>query len=369
MANLNTLTFAQVVQQIAAAAQAQSPLPFNLGSPELALAEADAGVVMWLQSLIVEVLTETRASTSQGPDLDSWMADFGIVTRKPAIAATGNVTFSRYTATAQAVIPVGTLLQTSDGTQQFTAIADTTQASWNSTLNAYVIPAGTASANATVQAVTPGAAGNVNANTITTIAQALPGVDTVTNSQPFTNGQNAESDAALLQRFQLTLAGLKDGIKASAAAAIEALQLGVQFSIVENQTLAGQTQNGFFYVIISPYNTTTQQAVYSAVDSVRPLSVTFAVYAATQLAANVSVTVTAAAGYTHAQVAPSVQTALQNFIAQTALGAGLNYSQLYAIIWGVPGVADATGLLLNGGTTDIAGNAQTVIVPGVITVN
>jgi uncharacterized phage protein gp47/JayE len=79
--------------------------------------------------------------------------------------------------------------------------------------------------------------------------------------------------------------------------------------------------------------------------------------------------VTAAAGYTHAQVAPSVQTAMQNFIAQTALGAGLNYSQLYAVIWGVPGVADATGLLLNGGTTDIAGNAQTVIVPGVITVN
>jgi uncharacterized phage protein gp47/JayE len=369
MANLNTLTFAQVVQQIAAAAQAQSPLPFNLGSPELALAEADAGVVMWLQSMIVEVLTETRASTSQGADLDSWMADFGIVTRKPAIAATGNVTFSRYTATAQAVIPVGTLLQTTDGAQQFTVIMDTTQSAWNSTLNSYVIPSGTASANATVQAVTPGAEGNVNANTITTIARALSGVDTVTNSQPFTNGQNAESDAALLQRFQLTLAGLRDGIKASAAAAIEALQLGVQFSIVENQTLDGQTQNGFFYVIISPYNTTTLQAVYSAVDSVRPLSVNFAVYAATQLAANISVTVTAAAGYTHAQVAPAVQTAMQDFIAQTALGSGLNYSQLYAIIWGVPGVADATELLLNGGTADIAGNVQTVIVPGAITVN
>jgi uncharacterized phage protein gp47/JayE len=369
MTNLNTLTFAQVVQMIAAAVQAQAPLPFNLGSPELALAEADAGVVMWLQSLIVQVLSQTRASTSQGADLDSWMADFDLVTRKPAIAATGTVTFARYTASAQAVIPVGTMLQTADGTQQFMVVADATQAAWNASLSAYVIPTGTASANATVQAVTPGAAGNVNANTITTIAQALSNVDTVTNSQPFTNGQNAESDASLLQRFQLALPGLQDNIKASAAAAIEALQIGVQFSIVENQILSGQAQYGFFYVVISPYSTTTQQAVYAAVDAVRPLSVSFAVYAAAQLAVNVSVTITAAAGYTHTQVAAAVQTALQNFIAQTVLGGGLNYSQLYAVIWGVAGVADATGLLLNGGTTDIPGNPQTAIIPGTITVN
>lgn len=367
--NLNTLTFVEVVQMIATAVQANAPLPFNEGSPELALAEADAGVVMWLQSLIVATLMQTRASTSSGTDLDSWMADYGIVTREAAVAATGSVTFARATATQQATVPAGTQVQTSDGTQAFTVIADTSQAAWSASLNAYVLPANTASITATVQAVNAGIQGNVSANTITVIAQAVAGVDTVTNPAAFTNGVNAESDSALLARFQLALQGLQKGIKAAVAAAIEGLQQGIQYQIVENETFAGVAQAGFFYVVISPYNSTLESLVYAAIDAVRPLSVTFGVYAANQVSAAVGVTVTAAAGYTHAAVATAVQTALSNFISSTALGAGISYSQLYSVIWSVAGVADATGLTLNGATADLAGTANQIYVPGTITVS
>lgn len=361
----------QLVQGYAAQVQASatSAISFVLGSIELARANAVSGVVMWLQSKIMQVLALTRASTSTASDLDSWMADFGIVTREPAVSATGSVTLSRYTTTAQVTIYPGALLKTADGAEQFTVIADTSQSAWNATLGAYIIPAGTASITATVQAVTAGTVGNINANTLTQIASAMPGVDTVNNAAAYANGVNAESDPALLARFQITLQGLRSGVKSSVTAAIEALQQNIQSVIVENQTLAGATQNGFFYVIISPYTSTLQSQVYSAVDAVRPLSVTFAVYAATTLSANIVVTVTVLAGYTHTQVASAITTALQNFIAAIPLGAGLSYSQLYSVIWGVAGVSDATSLTLNGGTADLAGSPQVDIIAGTITVN
>ncbi len=368
---INILSTSQIISNYAAAVQskASAAISFAKGSVELARANATAAMMMWLQAFGMQILSLTRAATSAGTDLDSWMADFGIVTREAAVAATGAVTFARYTPTNQATIPVGTLVQTADATQQFKVVADTTQSAWNATLNAYVMGAGIGSITATVQAVTAGTGGNINAGTLTQLAAAIAGVDTVTNALAYSSGVNTETDAALLARFQIALQGLRSGIKVAAAAAINALQQGIQFSIVENQTFAGGTQNGFFYVVISPYNSTLQTQVYSAVDAVRPLSSTFAVYAANTLAANVAVTVTAASGYTHAQVAAAVTTAIQNFIAATVLGAGMSWSQIYSIIWAVPGVADATLLTLNGGTVDLAAVTNQSIISGTVTVS
>ena len=366
---LNFKSTSQILSGYAAAVQssASSTLVFVLGSIELARANAVAAVTMWLQSLVLQLMAMNRASTSVGVDLDSWLADFNIVTRLPAVQATGTVNFSRYTTTAQAVVPIGGTVQTADGTQQFTVIVDTAQLAYNATLGGYVLAIGIGSIAATVQAVNAGIIGNVNANTITQISSSMQ-VDTVNNVSPYTTGANSESDTAILTRFQAALLGLRDATKASISAAIQSLQLGIQYSIVANQTLAGVTQNGFFYIIISPYTSILHDSVYSAVDAVRALTETFAVYAATQSAVGVTVTVTAAAGYSHTTVAAAVQTAIQNFIAAVPLGSGLLWSQLYSVTWGVPGVADATLLLVNGGTTDIAGVATTALSAGTVTV-
>jgi len=53
-----------------------------------------------------------------------------------------------------------------------------------------------------VLAEVAGSSGNVQANTITLISAAISGVDTVTNALAFTNGIDAETDAALRARFQ-----------------------------------------------------------------------------------------------------------------------------------------------------------------------
>jgi uncharacterized phage protein gp47/JayE len=113
--NFNTL-----VQNMAAAVEASATqlVDLSVGSTLRAVLEANASIGLWMQWLILLVLRMTRAATSSGGDLDSWMGDFSLA-RLPAIAATGIVTFSRFTPTVAALIPAGALVRTSDGTQTF----------------------------------------------------------------------------------------------------------------------------------------------------------------------------------------------------------------------------------------------------------
>jgi len=367
---LNTQSFSALVQQQVAAIQAacSTVLSFARGSLELARAQAAAGVSMWLQSLVLQFLAATRLSTASGSDVDSFVADFGLI-REAAIPSTGAVTFARFSSTQIAYIPVGTQLATADGTQQFLVISDTTQSAFNASTNEYVIPVNTSSITASVQAVNAGSQGNVNASTITVITGSVPNVDTVNNALPYANGIDQESDAALKTRFQLFISGLKEGTKAAVASAIANLQLGLQYSLTENQAYAGGTQLGYFYVVINPGTSGDLAAAYTAIDAIRPLSVTFGVFAATPETATVSMTAVAASGYTHAQIVAAITTAIQNFIAAIPLGQSLYWSQLYAVAYGVQGVQEVTAMLLNGGTSDLTVTSQQVIVPGTVTVN
>ncbi len=367
---LNTQSFTSLVQQQVAAIQSacSTALTFLVGSLELARVQAVAGVAMWLQSLVLQFLTATRLSTATGADVDSFVADFGLI-REAAIPATGGVTFARFSSSSTAYIPVGTQLSTSDGTQQFLVIADATQSAFNASTDTYVVPAGTASIGATVQAVNTGVEGNVNADTITVLSAAIPGVDTVNNGAPFASGVDAESDAALKTRFGLFISGLKEGTKAAVASAIANLQLGLQYSLTENTAYNGAAQPGYFYVVINPGTSGDIAAAYAAINAIRPLAVTFGVFAATQTVAAVSMTATPASGYTHAQIAAAIATAIENFIAAIPLGQPLYWSQLYAVAYGVQGVQEITAMLLNGATGDLSATNQQVIVPGTVTVN
>ena len=367
---LNTLSFTSVVRQQVAAIQAacSTVLTFIAGSLELARVQAVAGVSMWLQSLVMQLLNTTRLSTSTGADVDSFVGDFGL-TREAAVPSSGTLTFARFTATNAAAIPVGATVLTADGTQTFVVIADATQSLFNAAANAYLIPAGMASGSVTVQAQNAGTQGNVNANTVTLISTSIVGVDTVTNAVPFSNGTNQESDAALQARFLLYIQGLREGIKAAVASAIADLQQGLQYDLVENTAYGGGAQPGYFYVVINPGTSSDIANVYAAIDAIRPLGISFGVFAATSVAANISTTVTAATGYIHAQVAAAVQTAIQDFIGALPLGRALYWSQLYAVAYGVPGVQEVSAMLLNGGTSDLAATAQEIVACGTVTVS
>ena len=374
MTTLNVQTFDQLVTSQAAAIQgAATPLlDFSVGSILRAIAEGNAGVLLWLQSLIIQVLTTTRASTSVGSDLDTWMADYGL-TRLPAAPATGAVTLSRFTASQQAVVSPGTVVATGDLTKRYTVTTDATNSAWSASLGGYVLAPGVASLSVPVQAVTPGSAGNVVIGAVSLIQTAINGVSTVTNGAPFAGGLDAESDAAFRIRFGLYVASLAKATKTAIAGAIASVQQGLSFTVTEATNYAGQNQAGSFYVVVDDGSGSPPQslltAVATAIEAIRPVGTSWAVFGPTVVLANPNLTVVAATGYSHATVSAAVANAVGALISGLGLGVSLPYSQLAAVAWGVPGVANITGVMLNGGTADLPATPQQVIRVGTITVN
>src|SRR5580698_6584272 len=111
--NLPTRGFTAIVRDMSAAitASAGNLIDISVGSVLRAIIEANAAIVLWVQWLTLLTLQATRAATSTGGDLDSWMADFSF-SRLAPIAASGVMTFSRFSGTTAAYIPLGTVVKT-----------------------------------------------------------------------------------------------------------------------------------------------------------------------------------------------------------------------------------------------------------------
>jgi uncharacterized phage protein gp47/JayE len=385
MATFNTQSFSSLVSNFAGAVQGacSSLVDFTIGSILRAIDEAVAYVALWLQGLALQVAALTRASTSNGTDLDSWFAQFGF-TRLPGAAATMQETFGRYTATAQALIYPGAIVQSQDGSVIFQVIADTTNGNWNATLGAYVLPAGTTSINVTVQCaqlmqgvLSPlvGTVGNVQANTINLSGSSIAGVDYVNNAAAATSGVNAETDTAARARFVTYIASLEGATLVAVQNAIAGVQPGMTGIIIENKLYSGATQYGYFTAIVNDgtgtANSTELANAGTAIEAARPLTVTFGVFAPTPLAVNIAMSLTTGTGYTHSAVVTAVIAALTTYIKSlqvTSSGGVLPYSILSSIAYAVLGVTNVTSITLNGGTADLTVTGEQAFTVGTITV-
>lgn len=372
---LNIKSFSDIVTQQVTAIQAKSTqlLDFAIGSILRAIVESNSGVILWLQQLIVNLLIITRASTCSGADLDSWFADFGFL-REPAVSAAGNVTYSRFTATNAALIPTGSQVQTTDGTQSFLVVADTSNPAYDATQSGYVVPASTASVTVPVSAVTAGLAGNASANTVTVIVGSIPGIDTVTNASSFTNGADAESDDAARTRFQLWVASLSKATKAAIEYAISSVQQGVSYQVVENQSYAGATQYGYFYAVVDDGSGSPTSAfldtVYTAIDAVRGFTITFGVFAPVVVTANVSMTITTSPSAVHGDITALVNAAISNYISTLTLGQSLPVTKLASLAYGAsPYVTNVTNITINGLSADLTATVKQVIRAGTIVIS
>lgn len=372
---LQTKDFQTLVREQVAAVQGGSGslVDLSIGSILRAIIEAYSAVALWLQALILQLLATIRAATSSGADLDSWMLDFG-VTRLVAIAATGQVTFSRFTSTSQAVVLIGSVVQTADGTQQYKVTVDTSNTAYSSSLGGYVIAAGTATVTVPVLAVKVGAASNAVIGGVNTLGQAIPYVDTVTNAAAFTNGKDAETDAALRTRFIAYIASLSKATKQAVGYAATATATNITYTLVENQAYNGATQMGYFYLVVddgtgSP-TSGLLSSVSNAVDAVRPIASTFGIFAPVVVTANVSMTATTAAGYDHAATVALVRTAIINYINSLPLGTTLAWSRLAQVAYDASaGVTNVASVLLNSSTSDLTATNQQIIKAGTVTVS
>jgi uncharacterized phage protein gp47/JayE len=283
------------------------------------------------------------------------------------------VTFSRFTPTNSALVPLGTQVKTADATLAFDVTQDTTNATWNAMLNGYLIPAGQTNVTVPVLAEVAGSSGNVQANTITLVSTAIAGVDTVTNALAFTNGIDAETDAALRTRFQNYINTRCQATATAISYAVSSVQQGLTWTIQENTTAASVCTPGNFVVTVDDGTGDPSSAllanVQTAIAAVRPVGSAFQVLAPSVVAADISLTVTAAAGYTQAQAAAAAETALAAAVNAGGMGTAFMFGTIYQVALNCPSVAAVEGVTLNCATSDLTVTQAQVIRAGTIKVS
>jgi uncharacterized phage protein gp47/JayE len=371
---LSLQNFSTLVERMAASVQgaAQSLLDMTVGSVLRAILEANASIALWLQWLIVQCLATTRLATSTGIDCDSFGGDFGFV-RLPAVAASGAVTFARFTPSISAFVPAGTVVSTAANTQSFLVIGDMANPAYSAADDGFTLAAGVASLNVAIVANVAGNNGNIQPNAISLLSSAIPGVDTVTNTAALTGGIDAESDSAFRARFGNFLASLSRATNVAIGSAIAGIQQGLSFAISENVNQAGATQMGFFVVTVDDGSGNPSASllatVQQTVNAIRPVGTNFAVQGPVVSLANVSLTLTTSASTSHTGAVAAVSAAIEAYIASLPVGAKLSYTRLAQLGYDASGaVTNLSGLLLNNSTADLVPSPFGVVRAGTVTV-
>lgn len=141
-----------------------------------------AGVAHGLYGFIDWLSQQVIYDTAEVEFLERWCSIWGI-SRKPAAAATGSVTF---TVLSGSVIPAGTLLQALDGVQYETTAEATVTAP---------------TATAPIVAVVPAAAGNRVTGQALSLVSPVVGVQPTATAGELTGGADIEADTDLRARF------------------------------------------------------------------------------------------------------------------------------------------------------------------------
>lgn len=340
-------TFQQIVDSQLAAVQANAnpTLDVSIGSVVLALTEANAANSIWLQALATTLLSVTRLATSSGIDVDTFIADFGF-SRQQGNASAGSVTFSRFTDTTQGVVPVGTIVADSQNNLTFIITLDTGNANYNSGLNAYVAAISTPSITVPCACQTTGTIGNVAAGAIDTIQSpnTTPGIDTVTNADPFVTGADPWSDT-------FTKTAFLDYINSLSRATLQAIQFAVtttnvgtnefvkRYNIVENVNESTATQLGYFFVVIdngtgSQVSDALKNAVADNIELYRGLTIQYNVDKAviTTVTIAVSVKLVSAPTESNDVIKANIKQALFAYSLTIPIGQPFLYSQIAFVV-------------------------------------
>lgn len=153
-----------------------------------------------LYKKIEELRAETFPQTSTGKYLELH-AQTRAITRKPAVAATGTLKFSRETpAYSDILIPSGILCSTRPDPQlYFETVSDA------------VLAAGETEVEIDACAADAGSSGNVAPDAVCTLISPATGITAVTNASAFSGGVDEESDDALRNRLLSAYQNVSNG--------------------------------------------------------------------------------------------------------------------------------------------------------------
>ena len=302
------------------------------------------------------VTRQAFPQTAEGEYLD-YHAQLRSLERKPALPAQGTVRFTAgEAAQSDRAIPEGTVCMTA-GLVRFA----TTQAA--------VLPAGELTVDVPVQALEPGTAGNVSAQTVVSMAVAPMGIASCTNPQAFAGGADGEGDEELRARILDTFRRLPNGANAAfyeqgalsfdqvAAAAVIPKPRGLGSVDVIVSTLAG-----------TPGEELLEQ-LQDYFEQRREIAVDVQVKAPTPVTVNVAVQVKAKGGWDKTQVLDQVEEALEGWFDGKLLGQDVLLARLGSLIYGCDGVenyavsAPAADLAVDAGQLPVLGTLSVEEMP------
>lgn len=292
-----------------------------------------------------------------GDELTLRVKDITGIERKSATKATGIVTV-----TGTGTIYSGALFETAGGIQ-FKAIESKNI---------------TGSGTVKVEAVIPGANGNVASNTITQFPVTIAGITAVRNEDPTTGGFEEESDEDLIQRYYEKLQ-----TPATSGNKISYLNWAKEVEGVGDAKVF-PLWNGTNTVKVVIIDSNRQPATPALVDSVQgyidpdssglgegeaPIGAHCTVVSAAGLDVDVSVEITLKTNYVLSTVKENIRDSLIEFFKSIAFKENfVSYALIGNAILNSEGVADYAFLTINGSTSNIPIGEEEVAVLGGLTV-
>ena len=298
------------------------------------------------------VTRQAFPQTAEGEYLD-YHAQLRSLERKPALPAQGTVRFTAgEAAQSDRAIPEGTVCMTA-GLVRFA----TTQAA--------VLPAGELTVDVPVQALEPGTAGNVSAQTVVSMAVAPMGIASCTNPQAFAGGADGEGDEELRARILDTFRRLPNGAN---AAFYE--QGALSFDQVAAATVIPRPRGvGSVDVIVSTLAGTPGEELLEQLQDYfeqrREIAVDVQVKAPTPVTVNVAVQVKAKGGWDKTQVLDQVEETLEGWFDGKLLGQDVLLARLGSLIYGCDGVENYA---VSAPAADLAVDADQLPVLGTLSV-
>lgn len=316
---------------------------------------APGAYVFWeaLQALRAQVSISFVDETS-GAYIDKAAAAYGI-TRKPGTPASVDVTF---TGTANAVVPAGTMCVTADGLGFLTDEELTLGEDGNSTVSA------------TSDDV--GAVYNVPAQAIVTTQESVAGVSGVTNDAAAAGGTDPEADAALFARLDAyrKTPPTSGNDRHYHQWALEVNGIGAA-SVIRCWDGPGTVKVIVADMELRPVEEDKVDEVAAYIETQRPVTAEVTVESAEGVGVQVAVTVETDGTVSKSNTEQAFTDRLAEYLGTLAFqtGAEVVYNRVLAIVMGLDGVTDCSGLTVNGGTANVPLDADEVPLLGTVTVN
>lgn len=285
-----------------------------------------AGEIMKQQQNEDYILRQMFPMTASGEYLDRHAQSRGIA-RKPALKASGNVTFYADTGHASnIVIPQGAVVADEKTSKRFVTDASA------------VIRAGESETLVHVTAAEAGAASNARGGNISVLVTPVAGVVRVYNGSVFINGCDEESDDLLRERIVESYRDIANGTNAAYYKALAQSVDGVYSAGAVGKVRGTGTVNVYVCARGGPVSAEVLAAVQSLLSEQREMNVDVLACHAEPVDVSLYILLKPKSGYSFDQVGASCRAAVSAYIDSLGVGKDVLMSEIADILYHTEGV-------------------------------